>query len=486
MKALQHILYKVPLIEVIGSTDTTINQIVFDSRKVQEGDLFVATKGVSVDGHHYIDKAIIAGAKVIVSEQSPKSPNGDVIYIKTEDSQKALGILSSNFYNNPSQKLKIVGVTGTNGKTTVATLLYELFKTMGYKTGLLSTVENKIDEETIESTHTTPDALSIQSLLSEMVEKNCTHCFMEVSSHAIHQQRISGLEFDGAVFTNISHDHLDYHKTFDEYISAKKALFDQLPKKAFALVNVDDKRGMVMLQNTRATKLTFGLKSMADYKAKILSNSIQGLELDINKQDVWFKLIGEFNAYNILAVVGVAEQLGEDEQEVLTNLSLLAPVNGRFNQIVSKEKIVGIVDYAHTPDALENVLSTIEKLKGNHKVITVVGCGGNRDTTKRPLMAKIACKLSDQVILTSDNPRNEDPIQIIEEMKAGVLPPSNRKIIALPDRREAIKLAITLANAEDIVLLAGKGHETYQEVKGVKSHFDDKEELLQAFELLGK
>lgn len=482
---LKDILNNVSLVEVRGATDVDVSNLVFDSRKVESGSVYVAIKGTAVDGHEFIAKAIELGAAAIVCE-SYTGEAGDASVIVTEDSRKALAMMAANKSGHPSKKLKLVGITGTNGKTTVATLLFELFGKLGYKTGLLSTVENKIGEEVIPSTHTTPDPVALNELLEQMVASGCTHAFMEVSSHAIDQSRIEGLEFRGGVFTNISRDHLDYHNTFKEYINVKKRFFDGLKDGAFALTNSDDKNGAVMMQNTGATKHRYALRQMANFKGKVLSNTIHGLELEILDQQVWFKLIGDFNAYNLLAVAGTAMLLGEDEQDVLTELSTLGSVNGRFNQYLSPSRIVGIVDYAHTPDALENVLKTITELKEDKKVITVVGCGGNRDKGKRPMMAKIGAEFSDNLILTSDNPRDENPDSIINEMKEGVPITKKSKVLALSDRAEAIRLACTLAGPGDIVLLAGKGHETYQEVAGVKSHFDDKEELVKAFKELNK
>ncbi|MEM6524028.1 MAG: UDP-N-acetylmuramoyl-L-alanyl-D-glutamate--2,6-diaminopimelate ligase [Bacteroidota bacterium] len=478
MKLLKDILYKVSLVSTSGSMDKEVGDIAFDSRKVQEGTLFVAVRGTQVDGHDFIGKAIESGATIIVCEDIPTALVEGVTYIAVKDSAQALGIVASNFFDNPSSKLKLVGVTGTNGKTTVTTLLFDLFRQMGYSTGLLSTVVNKIDNKEIAASHTTPDAISLNQMLSRMVEHGCEFCFMEASSHAIDQRRVAGIDFAGGVFTNITHDHLDYHKTFDAYIAAKKKLFDDLPSAAFALVNVDDKRGRIMLQNTKATKNTFALKSVAEFRAKLLANSLHGLEMDIDGKHVWFKLIGDFNAYNLLAVYATAALLGEDRDEVLTQLSLLKGAPGRFEQVVTDAGITAIVDYAHTPDALKNVLDTIDELRtGNEQVITVVGCGGNRDTSKRPLMAAIACKLSNKVVLTSDNPRDEDPIVIIKEMEAGVSPADYKKTVVLADREEAIKTACLMAQKGDIILVAGKGHETYQEIKGVKHPFDDKEVL---------
>jgi len=487
MAILKDILYKVSLVSISGITDIEINAIAMDSRAVKEKTLFVAVKGTQADGHQYVDMAVTKGAIAIICEEMPASLKEGVTYIQVKDSSEALGIVSSNFFGNPSSKLSLVGVTGTNGKTTTVTLLHQLFRKLGYNAGLLSTVENRINDEVIPSTHTTPDAVSLNQLLHRMVEAGCTHCFMEVSSHSVVQHRIAGLTFAGGAFTNITHDHLDYHKTFDEYIKAKKMFFDNLPSTAFALVNADDKRGMVMIQNTKAHKYTYGLKTMADFKGKLLSNTFHGLELEVDRKDVWFKLIGSFNAYNILGIYGVAVLLGEDREEVLKELSSLESAKGRFEQIVSKDKITAIVDYAHTPDALKNVLETIQDLRqGNEQIITVVGCGGNRDAGKRPVMADIACKLSDKVILTSDNPRNEDPMEIIAQMQKGVSLTDQKKVLVIPDRKEAIKTAIVLAGGSDILLVAGKGHENYQEIKGVKYPFDDKETVKELFQLLGK
>ncbi|WP_291788335.1 UDP-N-acetylmuramoyl-L-alanyl-D-glutamate--2,6-diaminopimelate ligase [Cecembia sp.] len=486
MKALKDILYKVSLTSTIGDMEVEVKQLAFDSRMVEKGAAFVAIKGTQTDGHAYIDTALEKGASCIICEQLPAVLNKEVAYVEVADSSRALGIMASNFYENPSEKLKLVAVTGTNGKTSTVTLLYQLFREMGYNVGLLSTVENKINDRVVPATHTTPDALAIQALLQEMLDEGCTHCFMEASSHAIVQERIAGLYLTGAVFTNISHDHLDYHGTFDAYIKAKKKLFDELPKDAFALVNADDKRGMVMLQNCRAVHQSFGLKYPADYKAKILSNTIEGLELDINNRQIWFRMIGEFNAYNLMAVFGSAVLLGEDEEEVLMQLSKVPGAQGRFDRI-SIHGITAIVDYAHTPDALENVLKTIKGVRtGGEQVITVVGCGGNRDRTKRPIMAKIATQFSDKVILTSDNPRDEEPTSIIREMEAGINPVDFKKTIAIEDRREAIKMAGMMANKGDIILIAGKGHETYQEIKGVKHPFDDRKVVKEMLNLLNK
>jgi UDP-N-acetylmuramoyl-L-alanyl-D-glutamate--2,6-diaminopimelate ligase len=475
MNVLKDILYKVSLIATYGDMERKVSDLVFDSRKVLEDSAFVAVKGTQVDGHDFIALALEKGATTIICERLPEILSQGITYIQVLDSAKALGIMAANFYGNPSEKIKVVAVTGTNGKTTTVTLLHQLFIRMGYSTGLLSTVENKINEEVIPSTHTTPDAVSVQALLRKMLDAGCTHCFMEASSHAIVQERIAGLKLAGAVFTNITHDHLDYHGTFDEYIKAKKKLFDELPKDAFALVNGDDKRGGVMIQNCKGTLQTFGLKTAADFKAKILSNTIEGLELEVNGKLIWFRMIGSFNAYNLLGVLGTAVLLGEDEDEVLRELSAIKGAKGRFDRI-SMGGITAIVDYAHTPDALENVLKTINAFRtGNEQLITVVGCGGNRDKTKRPTMAKIAVSESTKAIFTSDNPRFEEPIEILKDMQTGVGPSDFRKTLTIEDRREAIKTALLLCQKGDIVLIAGKGHEDYQEIKGIKHHFDDAE-----------
>lgn len=487
MALLKDILYKVSLQSVSGDMATEVENIAFDSRKVERGTAFVAIKGTLVDGHDYIEMAVTKGASAIVCERLPQVLNENVSYVSVKSAEEALGIMASNFYGNPSSKLKLVGVTGTNGKTTCVTLLFHLFRALGYNTGLLSTVENKINDRILKATHTTPDALTLNALMAEMVAEGVTHCFMESSSHAIVQRRIAGLVYDGAVFTNLSHDHLDYHKTFDEYIKAKKGLFDGLPSEAFALVNSDDKRGAIMLQNTKASKNKYALKSMADFKAKILSNTMQGLELDIDHQSVWFKLVGDFNAYNLMAVYGTAVLLGEDAQEVLTALSNIDAAPGRFDLVETTTGITAVVDYAHTPDALENVLKTIALLRtGNEKVITVVGCGGDRDREKRPLMAKIATELSDKVVLTSDNPRTENPTEIIKDMQQGVSASNVRKTLVIEDRKEAIKTASALAEPNDIILVAGKGHEDYQEINGERFQFDDKVILREMLDLIHK
>jgi UDP-N-acetylmuramoyl-L-alanyl-D-glutamate--2,6-diaminopimelate ligase len=485
MRYLSEILEGLAFTELQGSVDIEISAIVFDSRKVVPGSLFVAVRGTLVDGHDYIEQAVKDGAVAVICEDLPAHVTGEVDFLMVANSAIALGIVSANFYDNPSRKLKLVGVTGTNGKTTIATLLYKLFRDLGYKCGLLSTVENQINDQVIASTHTTPDPVELNKLMDEMVAQGCDYCFMEVSSHAIAQHRIAGLNFAGGIFSNLTHDHLDYHKTFDSYLKAKKAFFDGLSKNSFALTNNDDKNGNVMLQNSSAHKKTYGLKSMADYKAKILENQFGGLLLQIDGEEVWFKMVGTFNAYNLLAVYAAAMLLDQDKAKVLTGLSKLSGAEGRFDYIVAPNKTIGIVDYAHTPDAVQNVLSTIHDIrKGNEKVITVIGCGGDRDKTKRAIMAKTACEWSDKVILTSDNPRSEDPAQIIKDMEAGVDPAFKRFTLSIADRREAIKTACMLAQPGDIILLAGKGHEKYQEINGVKNHFDDKEELLNQFKLM--
>jgi len=485
MKYLSDILEGLAFTELQGSADTEISAVVFDSRKVVPGSLFVAIKGTVVDGHDYIDKAISDGAVAVICEDLPARTATEVDFFMVANSAIALGIVTANFYDNPSSKLKLVGVTGTNGKTTIATLLYQLFRDLGYKCGLLSTVENQINGQVIPSTHTTPDPVELNKLLDEMVAKGCDYCFMEVSSHAVAQHRIAGLTFAGGIFSNLTHDHLDYHKTFAEYLKAKKAFFDGLPKDAFALTNADDKNGSVMLQNTSAYKKTYGLKNMADYKARILENQFGGLLLQIDNEDVWFKMVGTFNAYNLLAVYAAAMLLEQDRAKVLTTLSKLTGAEGRFEYIIGANKVIGIVDYAHTPDAVQNVLSTIHDIrKGNEKVITVIGCGGDRDKTKRPIMAKVACEWSDKVILTSDNPRSEDPARIIKDMEAGVDAAFKRYTLSIVDRREAIKTACHLAKPGDIILIAGKGHEKYQEINGVKNHFDDMEELVNQFKIM--
>lgn len=487
MKLLSDLLYKTGIEEVKGNTNLAITSICFDSRKVTRDSLFIATRGTTVDGHTFIEGAIGDGAMAIVCEEFPEEILEKITYVKVKDSQNALGIIASNFYDNPSEKLKLVGVTGTNGKTTTATLLYLLFRSLAKKAGLLSTVKNRIIGETIPSTHTTPDAIAINELLAQMVEKGCTHCFMEVSSHAIHQRRIAGLDFDIALFTNITHDHLDYHKTFDEYIKAKKQFFDELPVGTVAITNADERHGATMTLNTKADVKKYGLKAMADYKCRLVENSFEGLQLNIDGQDVWTRIVGSFNAYNLLAVYATAIELGEDKMEVLTSLSSLSAVEGRFQHFKSQSGVIAVVDYAHTPDALKKVLNTIKDIRsGNEQLITVVGCGGDRDKEKRPLMARIAANLSDRVFATSDNPRSENPDAIINEMKMGLDPVELAKILSITDRAEAIKTACTLAQPGDIIIVAGKGHEKYQEINGVKHPFDDFEVLEDSFKILQK
>ena len=486
MSILKDILYKVTIEAVHGSTDLPIEKIEFDSRKVSNNDVFVAIKGSLSDGHQFIDKAISLGASVVVCEDLPATLLENITYVKVQNSNQALSFLAANYYNNPSLKLKLIGITGTNGKTTIASLLYKMFKKAGYKVGLLSTVKIMVDEVEYKATHTTPDSLTINQYLDEMVEVGCEFCFMEVSSHGIHQKRTESLHFEGGVFTNLSHDHLDYHDTFAEYRDVKKSFFDNLPKSAFAITNVDDKNGVVMLQNTVARKRTYALKTYADFKAQVLENQLSGLVLKINNDEVWTKLIGSFNAYNLLAIYGVALELGIESNEALRLLSELESVSGRFQFVISESKITAIVDYAHTPDALENVLKTIEDIRTkNEQLITIVGCGGDRDKTKRPIMANIAASLSDKAIFTADNPRTENPQTIIEEMEAGVEGQNFKKTISILDRKQAIKTACQMANPGDIILIAGKGHETYQEINGVRHDFDDMQivqELLKQLE----
>ncbi len=485
---LQDVLYKVSIRSVKGDTSVDVNSIAIDSRLAKAGSCFIALKGTKSDGQAYIDAAIEKGATAIICESIPANATDGITYIEVENTAKAAGYISHNFFGEPSTRVKLVGVTGTNGKTTIATLLWKLFSGLGHTCGLISTVQNQVGDKVLEATHTTPDAVSINALLKQMVEAGCTHVFMECSSHAIHQYRIAGLQFAGALFTNITHDHLDYHKTFDEYIRVKKSWFDELPASAFAISNADDKRGAVMLQNCQAKKQFYSLKTMADFKGKILDNSLEGLHMTINDKEVYFRLIGEFNAYNLLAVYGAAVCLGEDKDKVLQVLSSLDGAEGRFDYRISKQdKITGIVDYAHTPDALLNVLATIKKLRrGHEKIITVVGCGGDRDKTKRPVMAEVACEYSDKVILTSDNPRSEDPLEILKDMESGLTVTTKKKAISIADRKEAIKTAVSLADKDDIILVAGKGHEKYQDIKGVKYDFDDKQVLNEMFELLEK
>jgi UDP-N-acetylmuramoyl-L-alanyl-D-glutamate--2,6-diaminopimelate ligase len=475
---LQELLYKVSVAKLVGTTNVEVTGIAFDSRKIKKDFLFVAVKGTQSDGHTYISQTINAGATVVILENMPADLEDNITYIQVEDSNIALGIIAANFYNNPSEKIKLVGITGTNGKTTIVSLLSQLFVLLNVKVGMLSTIQNKIIDTIIPSTHTTPDALQINFLLNEMISQGCEYCFMEVSSHAISQGRISGLNFSGGVFTNITQDHLDYHNTFAEYRDVKKSFFDVLPKDAFALSNKDDKNGLKMLEGTKAEKCTYALKSSADYKCRVLENQFEGMLLNINKVDIWVKLIGEFNAYNMLSVYAVANRFGFEDYEVLTALSMLTAAEGRFQYLQSEEKITAIVDYAHTDDALKNVLTTVNNIRTNtEQLITVVGCGGDRDKAKRPLMAAVACNLSNQVILTSDNPRSENPDAIIEDMMQELDPVQQKKVLVIIDRKQAIKTACRLANANDIVLVAGKGHEKYQEINGEKFPFDDLEEL---------
>lgn len=487
MIILKDILYKVAIEGVKGSTEMPIHKIEFDSRKVEENDVFVAIRGTVSNGHDFIEKAINLGATAIVCDTLPEVIVTGVTYIQVKDTNTALAYLATNFYNNPSQNLKLVGITGTNGKTTIASLLYQLFQKAGYKVGLLSTVKIMVNDVEFKATHTTPDSLTINYYLAEMNAAGVEYCFMEVSSHGIHQKRTEGLHFAGGVFTNLSHDHLDYHATFAEYRDVKKSFFDYLPKSAFALTNVDDKNGAVMFQNTAARKLTYALKSYADYKAQILESQLSGLLLKINESEVWVRLIGTFNAYNLLAIYGTAVELGLDKLEVLRLLSELESVSGRFQYIVSDQKITAVVDYAHTPDALENVIKTINDIRtNNEQLITVVGCGGDRDKTKRPIMAHIASSMSNKVIITSDNPRTEDPIDIIADMEKGVEPQNQKKTLSIVDRKQAIKTACQLAGPNDIILIAGKGHETYQEIQGVRHDFDDMKIVKELLEQLGK
>ena len=478
MKKIADILYKVDVVELIGDSDISINQIHFDSRKVKKGDLFVAVNGTQVDGHKFIEACIEAGAIVIVCEQLPENIESHITYIKVLDSGLALGQMASNFFDQPSSKLKLVGITGTNGKTSTVTMLFNLYRGLGYQVGMLSTVSNRIGDEEIKATHTTPDAIQLNALLQDMVEAGCDYCFMEVSSHAIVQHRTAGLDFAGGMFSNITHDHLDFHKTFKEYIKAKKAFFDGLSKESFALTNTDDKNGMTMLQNCAARKVTYGLNAMADYKARIIENGFNGLHLEINSKELYVPVVGKFNAYNILAVYGAAMELGADEMEVLQQLSMIQTAEGRFEYLKSDEGIFAIVDYAHTPDALKNVLATINDIRGgNEQLICVVGAGGDRDKTKRPEMAEIAAQMSSRVILTSDNPRTENPEDILNDMEVGISIDRKRITLRISDRKEAIRTAVALAQPGDIVLVAGKGHEKYQEINGVRHHFDDKEIL---------
>ena len=485
MKTLQQLIQAIPNVQVIGNTGVIIQHLTYDSRQVGEGSVFFAIAGTQVDGHKYINDVIEKGAVAIVCENLPAIINDAVTYIKVNNTSEVMGLMACAFYNHPSEKIKLTAITGTNGKTTVATLLFKLFRSFGHHVGLLSTVQNQINETIIPSTHTTPDSIRINELLAHMVEQGCEYAFMEASSHAIDQNRIKGLHFAGTVFTNITHDHLDYHGTFANYINAKKKLFDDVNDDAFALTNKDDKNGLVMLQNTQATRYTYSLKSMADFKAKILESDFTGMLLNIDEQEAWFRLVGNFNAYNLIVVYGTAFLLGKEKLEIIKHLSNIEAVKGRFEYVRSTDGVIAIIDYAHTPDALKNILETINEIRTqNEQLITVVGCGGNRDTTKRPIMADISSELSNKVIFTSDNPRDENPETILDEMQKGVKPLHYKKTLRIADRKEAIKAAVASANKGDIILIAGKGHEDYQEIKGIKHHFDDKETVLELFELM--
>lgn len=487
MTLLKDILYKVTLEKIVGSTAASIREIHFDSRLVGLDDVFVAIRGTQSDGHSFIKKAVDQGALAIVCEELPDELVNGITYVQVANSQQALAMMAANFYGNPSEELQLIGVTGTNGKTTIATLLYNLFTDAGYEVGLLSTVRIRVGKNTYPATHTTPDSLTINRYLRQMVDAGVEFCFMEVSSHGIHQKRTEGLQFRGGIFTNLSHDHLDYHKDFKEYRDVKKLFFDQLPKQAFALVNIDDKNGEVMLQNTKAKQCTYALKTVADYKARILENQFGGLLLNLNNHEIWVKLIGNFNAYNVLAIYATADLLGLEQIEILRLLSTLESVDGRFQYIVSPKNITAIVDYAHTPDALKNVLETINAIRtGNEELITVVGCGGDRDSAKRPKMGNIAAQLSTKVIFTSDNPRTENPESIIEQIEAGVSPTDYKKTMSITDRKQAIKTACQLASDKDIILIAGKGHETYQEINGERFDFDDFKTVTQILTALNK
>ncbi|MBT7705139.1 MAG: UDP-N-acetylmuramoyl-L-alanyl-D-glutamate--2,6-diaminopimelate ligase [Polaribacter sp.] len=487
MKNLKDILNQVSILQLVGQTNIEVHQLVFDSRKIEKNDVFVAQKGVAVDGHLYIDKAISLGANTIVCEAIPEAKKDGVTYVQVEDANNALAIMASNFYDNPSRKIPLIGITGTNGKTTIASLLYQLFKKAGYKVGLLSTVIIKVDEVDFKATHTTPDSVTINRYLDTMINAGVDYCFMEVSSHGIHQKRTAGLTFAGGIFTNLSHDHLDYHNTLAEYRDVKKQFFDALPKSAFALTNIDDKNGSFMLQNTKARKKTYALKTFADFKSKILEKQLSGTLITVAGTEVWTKLIGVFNIYNLTAIIATAELLGLERLEVLTIVSQLESVSGRFEYIVSNDGVTAIIDYAHTPDALKNVLETINDIRtGNENILTVVGCGGDRDKMKRPKMAHISTQLSTQVIFTTDNPRTENPETILEEMELGVLPENEIKTLTVLNRKQAIKTACKLSKPGDIILIAGKGHENYQEIKGVRTHFDDLEEVQNCFNQLKK
>ncbi len=481
-KNIKDLLKSIDIIESVGELNIEIKELHFDSRKVEEGDFFIAQVGTQSDGHNFISKAIEQGAKAILCERLPENTRQNTTYIKVEDTSKALSTLAHNFYDCPSDHIKLVGVTGTNGKTTVASLLYDLFRKLGYKVGLLSTVTNYIDTKEVKATHTTPDAIQISKLLNDMIEEGCDYCFMEVSSHAVDQHRTRALNFKGGIFTNLTHDHLDYHKTFDAYLRAKKGFFDQLGNKSFAVTNADDKNGKIVLQNTKAYKFTYSTRAFADYRCQILEKHFNGMLLEMDGVELWTNFIGDFNAHNLLSVYAAARLLDQSKEEILTKMSELKSVAGRFESIISPDGIMAIVDYAHTPDALKNVLLTIDQLRTrNETVITVVGAGGDRDKTKRPPMGKISAEYSDKVILTSDNPRSENPDTIITEMREGISAENLRKVLAISDRREAIRTAIMLAKKDDIILVAGKGHEDYQEINGVKHHFDDKEIINEIF-----
>ena len=484
---LRQVLDNVKILEIVGKLETEISEIIFDSRKVIEKSLYIAIKGTLADGHQYISSAIEKGAKAIVCEVLPEQKEEGIIYIKVENSSKVLGLLASNFYGNPSKDLILIGVTGTNGKTSVSTLLFDVFQKMGYLSALISTVEYRIGDEVFPSTHTTPDIVTLNKILAKAVEQGCQYAFMEVSSHGIHQGRIDGLNFRIAGFTNITHDHLDYHKTFLEYLNTKKRFFDELPQTAVAITNIDDKNGLVMLQNTKAKKKTYAVKTLADYHGKLLELDFNGMLLDFNGKEFWTTLTGKFNVYNLLLVFAIARELGFEENEILTTISKLKRVNGRFEVLKSQGGIIFVVDYAHTPDALENILDSINEIRTkNERLITIFGCGGDRDREKRPEMGKVATRKSTLAIITSDNPRTEDPAQIIKEIEAGVESQNFSKYITIPYRKEAIKMAIKFAEPKDIVLVAGKGHETYQEINGVRHHFDDKETILELVNMMGK
>jgi len=484
LKKISEILINIKNANIVGDDSYSVSSLCYDSRLAKNGSMFFAIRGTQTDGHNYIENVVSQGTKIVVCETFPASIKDDVCYIKVEDSSVAMGFAASAFYDNPSSKIKLIGITGTNGKTTVATLLFNLFKSFGHGVGLLSTVQNQINERIIPSTHTTPDSIKINEMLRQMLDEGCEYCFMEVSSHAIEQNRVKGLIFNGALFTNITHDHLDYHLTFDNYIKAKKKLFDNLDIEAFSLSNKDDRNGTVMLQNSKSARYYFSLKALADFKAKIIEKDFNGMLLNIDGDEVWFKLVGTFNAYNILAVYGCAFLMGKEKHEILTRLSMLNAVKGRFEYLKSHSGIIGIVDYSHTPDALKNILNTINEIRsGNEQLITIVGCGGNRDKEKRPIMANVASQLSTKAIFTSDNPRNENPEIILDEMQKGVPAINHKKTLRISDRAEAIKTAVSISKKNDIILIAGKGHENYQEIAGVKHHFDDRETLEAMFKI---